>query len=260
MKIIILGTGTSQGVPIIGCKCEVCTSTDPKDKRLRVSAFLEIEDPSGGKRLKLLIDTSSDFRQQMLSNNIDDIDAVLFTHHHIDHISGMDDLRQINQRLKKYIDVYGNKLTLDEIKTTFRYALDPLLISHNAVPLIKFNYITTEPFYIGFQKIIPIEFYHGNLKMLGYRINDFAYITDCSMLPESEFPKLEGLDVLIINALRRRPHPTHFSLDQAIEASAKIKAKQTYFTHITHDMKHSEIDPTLPDSMHFAYDGITFNI
>ncbi len=260
MKVIILGTGTSQGVPIIGCTCEVCTSNDSRDKRLRVSAYLEIENPSGEKPLKLLIDTSVDFRQQMLSNKIDDLDAVIFTHHHVDHILGMDDLRQINQRLKKYIDIYGNKLTLDEIKITFRYALDPLLISHNAVPLINFNYITADPFNIAFQKIIPIEFYHGNLKMLGYRINNFAYITDCSMMPETEYSKMEGLDVLVINALRRRPHPTHFNLEQAIEASKRINAKQTYFTHITHDMLHSEIEKTLPEKMHLAFDGLTFNI
>ncbi len=262
MKVTLLGTGTSQGIPVIGCPCATCHSTNPKDKRLRVSAYLEIPGYgiNGSDTLKLLIDTSSDFRQQMLTNNFDDVDVVLFTHHHIDHIGGMDDLRQINQQKKKKIDIYGNKLTLDEIKTTFRYVLDERLQKHNSVPLLNFNYIDLNPFKINGLEIIPIEFYHGNLPIYGYRIGNFAYITDASMIPESEFAKLQNLDVLVLNALRHRPHPTHFNLEQAVEVAKRLKPKQTYFTHITHDMAHEETNKTLPPEIQLGYDGLSFEI
>jgi len=262
MKVTILGTGTSQGIPVIGCKCPTCLSTNPKDKRLRVSAYIEVPGygMNGNDTLKILIDTSSDFRQQMLTNNFDDVDAVLFTHHHIDHIGGMDDLRQINQQKKKRIDIYGNQLTIDEIKTTFRYVLDQRLIDHNAVPLINFNYIDNSPFKINGLEIIPIEVYHGNLPILGFRIQNFAYITDASRIEESEFSKLQNLDVLVLNALRKRPHPTHFNLEQSIEAAKNTKAKQTYFTHITHDMMHDEVNAELPPEIQLGYDGLFFEI
>ncbi len=216
MKVIILGTGTSQGVPVIGCHCETCLSANPKDKRLRTSAYINVDG------LKLLIDTSVDFRQQMLKNKIDDIDAVLYTHHHVDHINGLDDLRQITQKHKKVIDLYGNKTTIDEIKISFRYVLDEVLIGHHAVPLVKFHYIENKIFKIGDVEIIPVECLHGNLKIFGYRIKNFAYITDCSGISDKELEKLEGLKVLVINALRIRPHQTHFNLQQAIEIAKKV--------------------------------------
>ncbi|MEO8664223.1 MAG: MBL fold metallo-hydrolase [Ignavibacteria bacterium] len=254
MKVTILGTGTSQGVPVIGCKCETCVSANPKDKRLRTSVFIDVN----GK--KILIDTSIDFRQQMLKNKIDDIDAVLFTHHHVDHINGMDDLRQITQKRDKVIELYGNKTTIDEMKISFRYVFDEELISHHAVPLVKFNYIENKKFNIGDVEIIPIECLHGNLMIFGYRINNFAYITDCSAISDEELDKLDNLKVFVINALRIRPHPTHFNLQQAIEVAKKVKAKRTYFTHITHDILHDKINATLPKGIELAYDGIEFNI
>ncbi len=168
MKIILVGTGTSQGVPNIGCNCKTCRSKNPKNKRLRVSAYIEVDD------LKLLIDTSIDFRQQMLKFGISDLDAVLFTHHHVDHILGMDDLRQINQRLHKYIDIYGTKLTMDEIKKTFRYALNKLLIQYKAVPLVHFHTQKNEKFKIRNTEILPVEVSHGNIKIYGYRIKEFC--------------------------------------------------------------------------------------
>jgi phosphoribosyl 1,2-cyclic phosphate phosphodiesterase len=254
MKIKIVGSGTSQGVPIIGCTCPTCLSENPKDKRLRVSAYVEVEG------LKILIDTSIDFRQQMLRAGITDLDAVLFTHHHVDHILGMDDLRQINQRYRKYIDIYGNKLTLDEIKITFRYALDEKLKSYWAVPLVNFNYLENKPFKIKETEIIPIEVFHGRLKIFGYRIGKFAYITDASKIPDEEMSKLENLDVLILNSLRKEPHPTHFNLKQATELAVKLKAKKTYFTHITHDLKHDETNAILPENVELAYDGLEMEI
>jgi len=210
MKVIILGTGTSQGVPVIGCKCETCLSDNPKDNRLRTSAYIKINDS------KLLIDTSVDFRMQMLGNKISDLDAVLYTHHHVDHIFGLDDLRQITQKHDKTIDIYGNKNTLDEMRITFR----------------------------------------GNIKIFGYRINDFAYITDASAIDEKEMNKLKGLKVLVLNALRIRPHPTHFNLQEAIEISKLLKPEKTYFTHLTHDILHDKINKTLPKGIELAYDGL----
>lgn len=254
MKIKLVGSGTSQGVPIIGCNCDTCLSENPKDKRLRASVYIE----TGG--VKLLIDTSIDFRQQMLRAGIIDLDAVLFTHHHVDHIMGMDDLRQINQRYRKYIDIYGNKLTLNEIKITFRYALDEELIKYWAVPLVNFNYIENKIFNVKGIDVIPIEVYHGRIKIFGYRIGKFAYITDASKIEDAELKKLGDLDVLILNSLRKAPHPTHFNLEQATEIALKVKAKKTYFTHITHDLKHDEINSTFPDNIELGYDGLEMEI
>lgn len=255
MKVIILGTGTSQGVPVIGCKCETCRSTDPKDKRLRTSAYID-----AGDSMKILIDTSIDFRQQMLKNKIDDVDAVLYTHHHVDHINGMDDLRQITQKHDKVIELYGNKTTVKEMMISFRYVFEKELIRHHAVPLVHFNKITNKVFKIGDVRIIPIECMHGNLKIFGYRINDFAYITDCSAISDKELKKLEGLKILVLNALRIRPHPTHFNLQQAIEVAKKVKPKKTFFTHLTHDILHDKINSTLPKGIELGYDGMEFKL
>ncbi len=254
MRVKILGTGTSQGVPVIGCKCETCVSTNSKDKRLRTSAFIDVN----GR--KILIDTSIDFRQQMLKNKIDDIDSVLYTHHHVDHINGMDDLRQITQKHNKIIGLYGNQTTIDELKLTFRYVFDEELIRHHAVPLVHFNYIHNSEFYLGDVKIIPVECLHGTLKIFGFRINNFAYITDCSAISDAELMKLIGLKVLVLNALRIRPHPTHFNLQQAIEVAKKVSPKKTFLTHLTHDILHDKINSTLPKGIELGYDGIEFNL
>ena len=254
MKVIILGSGTSQGIPLIGCKCETCLSNNPKDNRLRTSAFIEVDG------VKILIDTSIDFRQQMLRYKVTDIDAVLFTHHHVDHILGLDDLRQINQRLDKFIDLYGNKTTMEEICITFRYAFDDLLIKYKAVPLININEIKNESFKIKDFEVIPIEVNHGNIKIFGYRIGKFAYITDCSEVPDSEIPKLKNLEVLIINALRIAPHPTHLNVEQAVELTQRINPGKAYFTHITHKINHDKINSTLPKNIELAYDGLKFDL
>jgi phosphoribosyl 1,2-cyclic phosphate phosphodiesterase len=260
MKIVVLGSGTSQGVPIVGCKCQTCTSTNPKDKRLRVSVYLEIDLPDQANSLKLLIDTSPDFRQQMLVNNVTDIDAIIYTHYHVDHIMGLDDIRQINQLHKKPVEVFANSETLNRIKQTFSYIFDTDTYVGGGIPHIKTNLITLDKFSIMGVEILPIEYDHGPAKVYGYRIGDFAYMTDCSGIPENEFKKLENLKVLILDALRYRPHPTHFSIDEATEAAKRIKANQTYFTHITHDVLHDEANSKLPDNIKLAYDGLTFEI
>ena len=251
-RVVVLGSGTSQGVPIIGCTCHTCTSDNPKDKRLRASVYVEADG------VKILIDTSIDFRQQLLRANVTDLDGILFTHHHVDHIFGLDDLRQINQRYKKYVDDYGNAMTLDEIKLTFRYALDERLQKYMAVPLMNFNYLENKEFEVKGIKIMPIEVMHGKIKILGYRIGKFAYITDASHIPDAEMAKLYGLDVLILNSLRHAAHPTHFNLKEATEIANMLKPKKAYFTHITHDLKNDEVNASLPENISLAYDGLEF--
>lgn len=260
MKIIVLGSGTSQGIPIIGCKCSTCTSSNPKDKRLRVSVYVEIKTPEKDTPLKLLIDTSPDFRQQMLTNHLYDIDAILYTHHHIDHIMGLDDIRQINQLHHKTVDVYGNNDTINHIKRAFSYIFDEGTYKGGGIPDIDTHVISLDTFNIQGVKVVPLKYYHGPTVVYGYRINGFAYMTDCSRIPEEVFPKLDGLDVLIIDALRYRPHPTHFSIDEAVAVAKRVKPKQTYFTHMTHDLLHDEVNAKLPKEIQLAYDGLTITI
>ncbi len=260
MKVTVLGSGTSQGIPIVGCGCPGCTSTNPKDKRLRVSVYLETDVKINGKPLRILIDTSPDFRQQMLTNKITDIDAVLYTHYHIDHIMGLDDIRQINQLHNKFVDVYGNRETLERIKQTFSYIFDVNTYRGGGIPDITTHEITLEKFNVSGLEVTPLEYFHGPNMIYGYRIGDFAYMTDCSKIPEPEFDKLKGLKVLVLDALRYRKHPTHFSIDEAVEAAKKINAKQTYFTHMTHDVVHDEVNAKLPKGIELAYDSLTFEV
>lgn len=262
MRVIILGSGTSQGIPIIGCKCKTCTSENPKDKRLRVSAYIEIKqgELKSERSFKLLIDTSSDFRQQMLRNKLDDADAVLYTHHHVDHIMGLDDIRQINQLHKKAVDIYGNRQTLGRIRQSFSYIFDPKTYRGGGIPNVVLHTITLKKFKIRGIQIIPIKYFHGKMIVYGYRIGDLAYMTDCSKIPDSEFEKLRNLKVLVLDALRYRAHPTHFSIDEAVEAARRINAKQTYFIHMTHDLLHDETNSRLPKDIQLAWDGMEIKI
>lgn len=260
MKITVLGSGTSQGIPIVGCKCAACTSLDPRDKRLRVSVFIETDVTIKNKPLQILIDTSPDFRQQMLKHNITDIDAVLYTHFHIDHIMGLDDIRQINQLHRKSVDLYANTETADRIKQTFSYIFDENTYKGGGIPQVNLKTIDINPFEISGQQVIPLEYKHGPTTVFGYRIGKFAYMTDCNFIPEKEFEKLHGLDILIIDALRYRKHETHFSVDEAAEAAIRIGAGKTYFTHMTHDIVHAEASAKLPEGIEFAYDGLILEI
>lgn len=260
MKITVLGSGTSQGIPIVGCKCAACTSSDPRDKRLRVSVFIETDIKIIDKPLRILIDTSPDFRQQMLVNDITDIDAVLYTHYHIDHIMGLDDIRQINQLHRKHVELYANTETACKLRQAFSYIFDENTYKGGGIPLVNLHEIDLNPFDVLGQNVIPIEYKHGPTTVYGFRIGDFAYLTDCNFIPESEFRKLEGLKVLIIDALRYRKHETHYSVDEAIAVSQRINAGHTYFTHMTHDIVHSEASSKLPAGIEFAYDGLSFEI
>ncbi len=248
MRVILLGTGTSHGIPMIGCDCPVCTSTDPHDQRTRPSAYLDLG------RAGLLIDAAPELRIQCLRSEIRRIDAVLLTHHHADHIAGLDDVRQFNSFREGRIPCYAAPGTLEIARRMFDYAFvdDPDYPSSKPDLALK---PIDGPFELGGETFVPIRLYHGQLAILGFRAGGFAYCTDCSQIPPESFRLLEGLDVLVLDALRRTPHPTHFNLEQAIEAARRIGARETYFTHIAHELKHAETNAELPDGMELAFDG-----
>lgn len=253
MQIVILGSGTSMGVPMVGCDCKVCTSANPRDKRLRTSCYLHIGDTH------LLIDTSVDYRQQMLRAGIKKLDAILYTHHHVDHILGLDDLRSFNILYKTTIPLYGMPETMNNIKRVFSYAFgERAAISE--VPRLKIYEIDDRQFDIHGIEIIPIPLQHGDLPIYGFRIGDFAYCTDVNRIPEASYERLAGLKILILDALRHKPHPTHFSIAEAVREAQKIGAEATYFTHISHQVLHEETEAELPEGIHLAYDGLRFEL
>ncbi len=250
VEITILGSGTSHGVPMIGCRCPVCLSDDPRDKRTRASIFIR----SGTTRL--LVDTSPELRLQCVANKIDAVDAVLFTHHHADHVVGLDDLRRFNWLMKKPMPCYGQLRTLDALRRMFAYAFESAHDSPHSRPELQLHDISQEAFAVDGLRVTPIPLIHGKTAVLGFRVGRFAYCTDCNMIPDSSMELLQGLDVLVLDALRRRAHPAHFNLEQAVEVSTRIAAKQTYFTHIAHELKHEEVNQELPKNMALAFDGL----
>lgn len=251
-EVTILGSGTSMGVPMVGCDCRVCRSTDAHDRRLRTSALIDC----GG--LRILIDTSSDYRQQMLRAGVSGLDAVLYTHHHVDHILGLDDLRSFNLLHRCAIPIYGLPETLENIQRIFSYAFHPENADY-ALPRLELNPLDDSPFSIRGVEITPIPLKHGKMTVLGFRIGDFAYCTDVNFIPDESFTLLRNLKVLILDALRFKPHPTHFSVEEAIAAARKIGARETYFTHISHQIHHEETEAQLPEGIHLAYDGLKFS-
>ncbi len=249
IQVTFLGTGTSQGVPIIACNCAVCSSTDEFDKRLRSSVLVQLGD------INIVIDTGPDFRQQMLSAQLSHLSAILITHAHRDHLSGLDDIRGFNFSMKKSIDLYCEPLVEQAIRQEFYYAFQEP--KYPGVPEMTIHQIGQEAFEVQGIEIIPIRVYHHLLPVLGFRFGNFAYITDANSIPDLEIEKLKGLDVLVLNALRHEKHISHFTLNEAIEMSQKIGAKRTYFTHISHQLgQHKDIQKTLPDGMFLAYDGL----
>ncbi len=252
VEVTVLGTGTSHGVPMIGCECPVCTSDDPHDRRTRCSIVVRCAG------MTLLVDTTPELRLQCLAQRINHVDAVLFTHHHADHVMGLDDLRRFNHLKKGVLPIYGMPGTLDRLQGMFPYAFETHIRTQSSKPDLTRHEIDAETFRIGEAAITPIPLMHGHMPVLGFRFGDFAYCTDCNHIPESSFTLLEGVTVLILDALRRRPHPTHFSLDEAVEASRRIGARQTYFTHIAHDLAHASTNAALPEGMKLAHDGLRF--
>ena len=253
MKITVLGTGTSQGVPVIGCKCKVCKSTDIKDNRLRSSIFIELKD------FCILIDSGPDFRQQMLRENISNLDAILFTHEHKDHISGLDDVRAFNFMTQKPMEVYAESRVQEALRKEFAYVFSEK--AYPGIPKLSLNSIDDNPFYFKDTKITPIRIMHYRLPILGFRIGDFTYITDANYISDEEKAKINGSKVLIINALRQEKHISHFSLEEAVNLASELGARMTYFTHMSHHMGlHEEVNSRLPGNMQLAYDGLTISI
>lgn len=248
LRITLLGTGTSHGVPMIACDCPVCTSADPRDRRTRPSVLIEAAGRS------ILIDTSPELRLQCLASNVRRCDAVLFTHHHIDHVAGLDDLRRFNWLQRGAIPCYGSADTLEHLRRMFPYAVSGQNEQQFAVPQLQFHAISG-PFTLFDLRILPIKLLHGTLPVLGFRMGNFAYCTDVSTIPVESWPLLSGLGLLVLDALRIRPHPTHFNLEQAVNAARKIGAKQTLFTHIAHELSHASTNAGLPGDMQLGFDG-----
>lgn len=248
-----LGTGTSQGVPVIGCDCAVCTSIDPKDNRLRTSALLQFGDHT------LCFDAGPDFRQQMLRANVRTLDAVVFTHPHKDHIAGLDDTRAFIFRQRKPMQLFANELTLTGLKREYAYAFSAT--PFKGAPVFEVNEIDTAAFQVEGITLQPIPVMHGQMPVLGFRIGDFAYVTDANFIGPESMALLKGVKTLVLNALRHKPHYSHFTLDEALEVVAELKPQATWLTHISHLLGlHPEVESELPEGVRIAYDGLKIEI
>jgi len=253
LTITFLGTGTSQGVPVIACNCEVCTSANPDDKRLRTSILIE------GEGKVIVIDSGPDFRYQMLRANVHHLDAIVFTHEHKDHIAGLDDIRAFNYKQNGPVDVYADLRVQASLKREFYYIFEEF--KYPGIPQLNLHTIGLEPFSIGKINFIPIEVMHYKLPVLGFRINDFTYITDAKTVSEKEREKIKGSEILVVNALQKQSHISHFTLDEAIAFAEEMGAEKTYFTHISHRLgKHEDISKVLPEHIELAYDGLRLDV
>lgn len=253
MQITFLGTGSSQGIPIIGCKDPVCLSDNPKDKRLRSSVMVQWNNS------RYIVDTGPDFRQQMLYHCVDRIDGVFFTHEHSDHVLGFDDIRPFNFN-QPTIPIYGQQRVLDAIKSRFSYFFDKEL-KYPGAPSIDVHAISDDAMELDGCRVQPIRVYHGGLPIYGYRFGDFSYITDAKTISEKEREKLKGSRVLVVNALRKKPHKAHFDLEEALEFVEDLQPEKAYFTHISHWLGfHEEVEKELPKNVHLAYDNLKLNL
>ena len=250
MELIFLGTGTSQGVPVIACNCSICCSKNPKDQRLRTSVLIRDEHQT------IVIDSGPDFRQQLLRERIQSLDAVLFTHEHKDHIAGLDDIRAFNYRYDKAMNVYCTDAVESALRREFNYVFENQ--HYPGVPKINLHSITEEPFKIGSWHITPLPVMHLNLPVLGFRMGNLSYVTDANFMSEETKDKIRGSQILILNALRNEKHPSHYTLEEAIALAQELQIPQVYFTHISHQLGlHQEVQASLPSNMQLAYDGLT---
>lgn len=254
LRVLFLGTGTSHGVPMIGCDCAVCRSQDPRDKRTRASVLVRTDSAS------ILIDVSPDFRQQMLRHDIKHLDAILITHAHADHILGLDDVRAISALQQSHIPLYADADTIETIRRKYSYIFnDEDFRLGWGIPRIRLHEINSVQEVAGMEvTAVPIR--HGDLTILGYRIRGLAYLTDCSGLPESSVPLLKDVDTLVMDALKPKPHPTHFSLPEALDAIRTLKPGRAFLTHISHRLPQSATDADLPENVHMAYDGLEIGV
>lgn len=253
-RVVFLGTGTSHGVPMIGCTCAVCRSTDPRDKRLRPSIYLDVPTHA-----KLLVDTGPDLRQQALVHDVTRIDAVLFTHGHADHILGLDELRRFNAIQGGDIPCYADPLTWATLRQAFSYIFDGVARLGGGIPKLEPHEIAG-PFTVRGVQVVPVPVWHGAMPVLGFRFGSLAYLTDCNRLDDSAWTLVDGVETLIIDALRDRPHSTHFSLSEALDVIARIKPRRAFTTHMTHDLGHAATSARLPAGVELAYDGLVLDV
>lgn len=252
MKVTFLGTGTSHGVPMIGCNCPVCCSDDPRDKRTRSSVLVEVDGRS------LVIDTTPEFRVQVLRENVRRVDAVLFTHAHADHVFGLDDVRRFNEMSGREMPCYGSQDTLTTLRRAFDYVFVPTQLG-GGKPSLELIEIDGQ-FEVAGVSVIPIPIFHGELPIHGYRIGNFAYVTDCSAIPAPSLELLQGLDVLVLGVLRHEPHETHFCLGEGLEIVERLRPRRAFFTHIAHKLGHEATNATLPEAVRLAWDGLQLDI
>ena len=249
MKVIFLGTGTSQGVPVISCKCDVCISVDYRDNRLRSSIFVEMNG------IHIVVDTGPDFRQQMLRERIDKVDAILFTHAHKDHTAGMDDIRSYNFSQKKDMPIYARKEVQKQLKQEFSYIFSTS--TYPGIPKVELITLNGNPFEVREQTVVPIAVMHHQLPVYGFRFGDFTYITDANFISEGEKEKIKGSKVIVLNALQKEDHISHFTLDEAVEVMQELHPEKGYFTHISHRLGlHMDVSKELPDNIELAWDGL----
>ncbi len=254
IEITVLGSGTSVGVPTIGCPCRVCHSDDPRDRRLRPSILVSFE--AEGRKRNVVIDTTPDFRRQALDSGFTHLDAILYTHAHADHIMGLDDIRPFNYGRSGRIPAYGDRSTLEALRRVFPYAFEEIDTHPGGLPLVEAHELTSDPVRIHGLDFQPIPVQHGRRTILAYRFGSAAYLTDNSDIPPESIPFLEGLDVLFLDALRRQPHPSHSTVDQALRWVERLRPRRAYFTHICHDLPHTETTGELPADVELAYDGL----
>ena len=253
MIVTFLGTGTSQGIPVIACDCEVCTSENPKDNRLRTSVLIEVENQT------IVIDTGPDFRQQMLRGNVQKLDAIVFTHQHKDHVAGLDDVRAFNHKFQKDIDLYCTAEVEEALIREFPYVFSTY--KYPGVPEVKIHNIKNKPFTISGVEVLPIEALHYKLSVFGYRIKDFVYLTDISAITEKEKEKIKGAKVIVLDALRKTPHISHLSMQQAVDLLEELQPKKGYLIHISHLMGlHNEVIKELPNFIKPAHDGLILEL
>jgi phosphoribosyl 1,2-cyclic phosphate phosphodiesterase len=253
-RVTVLGSGTSHGVPMIGCSCGTCTSADPRDRRTRPSIYVDVADGP-----KILVDTSTDLRQQALAHGVLRVDAILFTHNHADHVMGLDDSRRFSQMQKGAIPCYADAATVAALHKQFFYVFDPSTDKGGGLPQIELHAIDG-PFACVGLRVQPIPLIHGKRQIFGFRFGDFAYLTDTNHVPDEAWPLLQGVKTIILDALRHRPHPTHFTVAEALEVVKQLQPQQAYLTHICHDLPHVATNESLPAGVELAYDGLSFEI